>query len=233
MSDEKEVGMADGGLPAFYALGPTVKATFADGYSGWVVDLGDGTCRLANQPLLGENGPKFGDRVDLFYNPCNAFERPRIGYRIYGDGEEPVGRQFGRSRTPTDDEIAEHEEEEERRDAEQVRLMEEHMDARFARLDLLKARNEVAEGIVRYAELLTFARENGLKVPDNLHSEEVRQQKIEENDTPERRKEMKLYLLAAARVEYEDVQTTAEEEQEAVDKRLAEDKFVDGLINDK
>lgn len=34
-------------------------------YSGWVVDLGDGTCRYANSPMLGEDGPKWGDRVPL------------------------------------------------------------------------------------------------------------------------------------------------------------------------
>lgn len=45
------------------------KAYYEAGeYSGWVIDLGDGTCRFANQPLLGEDGPNWGDRVRLIKN---------------------------------------------------------------------------------------------------------------------------------------------------------------------
>ena len=34
-------------------------------YTGWVVDLGDGTCRYVHSPLMGEDGPSWGDRVPL------------------------------------------------------------------------------------------------------------------------------------------------------------------------
>lgn len=34
-------------------------------YTGWVIDLGDGTCRYANAPLLSKKGPQWGDRVRL------------------------------------------------------------------------------------------------------------------------------------------------------------------------
>lgn len=71
------------------------KATFASRYTGWVVDLGDGTCRLANDPMLGENGPSWGDRVDLFFNPCDPDELPFIGYRIYPLDIVVPGRHFG------------------------------------------------------------------------------------------------------------------------------------------
>jgi hypothetical protein len=42
-------------------------------YFGWVIDLGDGTCRYVNQPLLGEDGPNWGDRVKLKKLKDNTF----------------------------------------------------------------------------------------------------------------------------------------------------------------
>ena len=75
--------------------GELVKAYYAHGYTGWVEDLGDGTCKLANSPLLGEGGPECGDRVDLFYDPCDHGQLPRIGYRIYPEFIEVPGRNFG------------------------------------------------------------------------------------------------------------------------------------------
>lgn len=51
--------------PDWYDETKLRRAYFAKGYTGWVIDLGDGTCRFANQPLLGENGPNWGDRVPL------------------------------------------------------------------------------------------------------------------------------------------------------------------------
>ncbi len=59
-----------------------VRVRFATGYTGWAVDLKDGTCRLANSPLLGEAHLEHGDRVDLFYT-LDENELPFIGYRRY------------------------------------------------------------------------------------------------------------------------------------------------------
>ena len=42
-----------------------MRARYAERYTGWVIDLGDGTCRYANTPLLGATGPRWGDRVPL------------------------------------------------------------------------------------------------------------------------------------------------------------------------
>lgn len=38
-------------------------------YTDWVINLGDGTCRYANSPLMGEYGPSWGDRVPLIEVP--------------------------------------------------------------------------------------------------------------------------------------------------------------------
>jgi hypothetical protein len=53
--------------PEWYDESKLRKAYFAEArdYTGWVIDLGDGTCRYANRPLLGEDGPGWGDRVRL------------------------------------------------------------------------------------------------------------------------------------------------------------------------
>ena len=64
--------------PEWYDESKLRKVYYADGYMGWVVDLGDGTCRFANEPLLGCDDdsnpekdainaarPRWGDRVPL------------------------------------------------------------------------------------------------------------------------------------------------------------------------
>lgn len=64
--------------PEWYDESKLRKAYYADGYKGWVIDLGDGTCRFANEPLLGCDDdsnpekdainaarPRWGDRVPL------------------------------------------------------------------------------------------------------------------------------------------------------------------------
>lgn len=43
-------------------------------YTGWVVDLGDGTCRYANSPLMGADGPSWGDRVPLIEVPGQSMK---------------------------------------------------------------------------------------------------------------------------------------------------------------
>jgi hypothetical protein len=68
------------------------KAVYSHGgYSGWVYDLGDGTCRFANDPLLGENGPNWGDRVHLF-EPWDCDKEallPFIGTVVLEKYEQP------------------------------------------------------------------------------------------------------------------------------------------------
>jgi len=62
--------------PDWYNTDQLTKAVFAEGYSGWVIDLGDGTCRFANQPLLGEDGPNWGDKCWLIADPFGG--RPTV-----------------------------------------------------------------------------------------------------------------------------------------------------------
>lgn len=57
--------------PDWYDESKLRRAYYAEGYSGWVIDLGDGTCRFANDPLLGEDGPRWGDRVPLIEDGDN------------------------------------------------------------------------------------------------------------------------------------------------------------------
>lgn len=200
-------------------------ATYADGYSGWVADLGDGTCRLLNNPLLGDNGPKLGDRVDLFFNPCNAFERPRIGYRIYREGEEPPGRHFARERTPTAEEIEAQSERKREREARQLEFLEERSAYFEMSNKLMDAEVRAADELIRYYELLDFVKRQGLQVPDDLHSKEHRQARCEEQNTPEARKRTKLFMLASARVDYEDVVLTEDEIEQEV-RRMREEAAV-------
>lgn len=70
--------MTTAATPEWYDESRLRKAEYAPGYTGWVIDCGDGTCRFANSPLLGcddENNPnrdainaaapQWGDRVRL------------------------------------------------------------------------------------------------------------------------------------------------------------------------
>ena len=147
--------------PDWYDENKLVSAIFAfeDGrsvYGGWVVDLGDGTCRFANSPMLGEDGPKWGDRVDLFYNPTDRSSRPWIGYRIYPDGELP-GRNFGASRELTAEEKEEAEENRKRKEARDLRRMEEahKRDMAFSGMtnDYLEVLQENISNVKKYKEL--------------------------------------------------------------------------------
>jgi hypothetical protein len=65
--------------PDWYDVKKIAKAYYAvPDYTGWIIDLGDGTCRYLNEPLLGcddnnnpkkdeinANRPHWGDRVPL------------------------------------------------------------------------------------------------------------------------------------------------------------------------
>ena len=59
---------------------------YAPGYSGWVVDLGDGTCRYASEPLLGADfgESRAADGRLLTEQECLAInrERPHWGDRV-------------------------------------------------------------------------------------------------------------------------------------------------------
>lgn len=73
--------------PAWYDSTKLRKAYYAKwDYSGWVIDLGDETCRYANDPLLGcdscpegkdcshnKAAPRWGDRVPLLKFPQGLF----------------------------------------------------------------------------------------------------------------------------------------------------------------
>lgn len=209
--------MSSDQTPAWYDETKVTKATFADGYSGWVVDLGDGTCRFSNSPLLGEGGPEWGDRVDLFYNPCDPFERPRVGYRIYRDGEEPVGRHFGLKKKPSKKEIKEHEAQEKRREQAEVEMIERNFDSMFGRLGSWKEGFEKSNWIIRYFELAAFIKEKGVEVPDDLHEPKKSWEEEEEEargTCESRRKELKTMMLAALQAQFSDVEVSDDEVRE-------------------
>jgi hypothetical protein len=60
------------------------KAYYAPGYSGWIIDLGDGTCRYANSPLLGAEPGKQSDGTFLTEGECDAINlaAPKWGDRV-------------------------------------------------------------------------------------------------------------------------------------------------------
>ena len=214
--------------PDWYDESKVVRAIFAfengrSDYGGHVVDLGDGTCRFANKPLLGEGGPEWGDRVDLFYHPCAPFDRPMIGYRIYGEGEEPVGRSFGLRREPDEEEIAEHEKAKEARECRDI-------DENFARMNApfkaMEAEMKASKEFIRYCELSAWVKDQNLKVPDDLHDEP----RARTDQTPEERKDTKLFLLAAAAVDYSDIEVTDDEVQAKITERKQEDAEADGIL---
>jgi len=149
--------------PDWYDETKLVSAIFAfeDGvgsYGGWVVDLGDGTCRLANKPLLGAAELDWGDRVDLFYNPCDPYSRPWIGYRRYREGEDPNGEQRGVARTPTAEQTESQERAVAAREARESKWMEE----RGAMLDAQLNAAETTMALARVVELASAA---GVKIP--------------------------------------------------------------------
>ena len=210
--------------PDWYDESKVVKATYADGYSGWVVDLGDGTCRFSNPPLLGEGGPKWGDRVDLFYNPRDPFERPRVGYRIYAEGEEPVGRQIGLKREPDEEELAEFKRLEKIREKQECDRISANFDSMFGRLGALRSRMQAGTWLLRYYELLDFCKEQGIEVPEDLHKKldyDDMPQSVDENedDVVEcRRQDLKAMMLAVLESRFSDVKVDQEEVKTLVER---------------
>jgi hypothetical protein len=146
----------------------SVIFAFEDGraaYGGHAIDLGDGTCRIADHILLGENSLKWGDRVDLFYNPTDPLSRPHIGYRVYDRADDPPsklpGKNYGARREPTPEQRERHEQEEARRAKREDMQHKQLMDGLMAGVDLLTA-------LGMYAELLALALKAGVDVPKKL-----------------------------------------------------------------
>lgn len=72
--------------PEWYDEDKLIRLYYDEGYTGWAIDLGDGTCRLTNKPLLGEDGPQWGDRVPFVPgDPLGRIDKTRIIER-YQDG---------------------------------------------------------------------------------------------------------------------------------------------------
>ena len=63
------------GKPDWYDESKLKRVYYANDYTGWVIDMEDGTCRFVNQPLLGKNGPKWGDRVKLIKNSKDDMDK--------------------------------------------------------------------------------------------------------------------------------------------------------------
>jgi hypothetical protein len=148
----------------------TVSATFAfenghSAYGGFVVDLGDGTCRIANAILLGENSLKWGDQVDLFCNPCAPMDRPYIGYRVYARADEPnykvPGKNYGAKRKPTKSDKAKRAKAEKALEARQIEQMKKNHEGMMATMDLLVLMDQ-------YSKLLLLVKEKGVEIPAEL-----------------------------------------------------------------
>ena len=231
--DEDEDQMGDE-TPDWYDESKVVRAIYAiegdrghSSYGGYVQDLGDGTCRFTNSPMLGEGGPEWGDRVDLFYNPCSPFGRPMVGYRIYPDGVEPTGRSFGLERTPDEEEIAEHKEDEERREKAELEDMERRFEERGAPFKLMEAESKASDERIRYIELKEWVKDQGLEVPDDLHEKKRAEP---EEKTDEEKKDSKLFLLGIAEIDYPEITVTDEEVQARIKKMREQDALADSIL---
>ncbi len=228
MSDEETTKSPD-----WYDESKVIRAIYAiegDGghsaYGGYVQDLGDGTCRFTNAPMMGEDGPEWGDRVDLFYNPCEPFGRPMVGYRVYPEGVEPTGRSFGLKREPDEEEQKEWDEKQERREKAELEQMDRHFEAMGAPLKTSQAEMKTFEEIIRYHELKQWACDQGLKIPEDLHSKPREKEEV----PPEGRREAKLHLLAIARADYPEFDISEEEIQAEVERQACQDAEIDAML---
>lgn len=206
--------------PDWYDESKVIRAIYAvegdkghSSYGGYVQDLGDGTCRFTNSPLLGEGGPEWGDRVDLFYNPCDPFGRPMVGYRVYPEGVEPTGRNFGVRREPDEEEIAERQRLEKIREEQECARISANFDSMFGRLGAFKESFRASTWMIRYFELKHFLKEHDLEVPEDLH-EKMNSFEFDrdEKETVEvRRKELKTMMLAVLKTQFDDIEVADEE----------------------
>lgn len=76
--------MTDGQSPDWYDESRLKHVYYAAGYSGWIIDLGDGTCRYANEPLLGADPGEQEDGTFLTEEQCAEINRlaPHWGDRV-------------------------------------------------------------------------------------------------------------------------------------------------------
>ena len=64
------------------------RAYYASGYTGWIIDNGDGTCYLANEPLI--EGLHWGDLVEL-HPPARGETLGSIGEKIDAGSQQETG----------------------------------------------------------------------------------------------------------------------------------------------
>jgi hypothetical protein len=209
--------------PDWYDESKIVKAifTFENGRSvetGWVIDLGDGTCRLANRPIGGIFN--WGDRVDLFYHPSFPLDIPMIGYRLYDDDDEPVGRHLAMRRDPDEEELKKLKEREERKEAHELAMIELSAAPALLQSEVDKLTLENADLLIKYYQLMDWINKQGLEIPDNHH-----ENKEKETPSEEERRETKLYLLAVAGSSYRDIEIPDEEVQAETQKMIEESKW--------
>jgi len=215
--------MSKNEMPDWYDESKIIHCTLANpltdiGYSGPVQDMGDGTARLVMNPLLGEDAPKFGDRVDLFYFTGSPFERPFIGYRAYEEGVEPTGRHFALKREPTKEEIEERGREEKRREQQECERISANYEAMFGQLGAWKANMSAGAWMLRYFELKSFAKEGGLEIPEDFH-ERINSYEFDRDDrlsVEVRRKELKTMMLAVLKTHFDDVEVDDSEVEKLV-----------------
>ena len=82
--------------PFWYDKSKLKHTYYADGYSGWVIDCGDGTCRYVNSPLLGADPGVQADGTTLTQAQCDEINRkaPRWGDRVKWANGRPDATQI-------------------------------------------------------------------------------------------------------------------------------------------
>jgi hypothetical protein len=100
--------------PDWYDESKLRQVEYAPNYRGWIIDLGDGTCRYANDPMLGEGNyllpnykelnakrPHYGDRVRLVDDkPDKAQIIERWMPELYDEDGDLKGSKPDRSKRP-------------------------------------------------------------------------------------------------------------------------------------
>lgn len=95
--------MNDTDTPPWYDESKLRRARYAEGYSGWIIDLGDGTGRYANDPLLGADPGEQSNGTFLTEEQAAVINAaaPRWGDRVNLDGEgNPISNQIIERYTP-------------------------------------------------------------------------------------------------------------------------------------
>jgi len=95
-----------------------------------------------------------------------------------------------------------------------------------APFEIAEAQAKTTDEIIRYYELVDFVRSQGIEIPEDLH--EKKREKPEQ--TPEERRDMKLFLLATAHVDYENIEVTEAEIQAKIVKHRAENKQAKAFV---